>query len=562
MKKYIYIIAISCLLFFTVGCQKYFDKQPLGKPVVGDFYGSLMELQLGVNAIYDVMAETSWQTNYLLFGSGPSDECNRVGRTASDPEGQIAQLAVNNSNPTLRTWWEQNYWGIFRANWVISNTDKVKIYERNSNAIIDLRDLLGQAKFLRAFYYFDLLKTFGGVPIKPEVLSITAAGDNFIQARSTKEEVYKYIEKDLREAVILLRPSVSDVRQRGKICRDAAISMLVRVLAYQAESGVKDPRWSEVLYFTSHLVDAKPIAIDKILPASLYTNESIEEVQKRLYFTDSTMVKAVNFEYTFELSPNYDLLWHVEGENSSEWIFYVNGVENEQSILKYGTQWSNAVGGGGIGADLIQPSDFMERLMNNSNDPRLVSSIGVQERYIYQGKGQNLERVGGTAPLPARTVNLKWRTLKAELASDGWSGKNFGLYRFAEVILWHAEALNETGNSSRAIDEINKLRIRANKIPAERVPVVISISPRQYGTYPEVRDAIWEERSIELCFEFERTYELNRIGRAKKQIGLRNRAIGDPTYVIDFIEGKSERFPIPQWEIDLTGGIVTQNPGY
>jgi len=199
--------------------------------------------------------------------------------------------------------------------------------------------------------------------------------------------------------------------------------------------------------------------------------------------------------------------------------------------------------------------------MNNSNDPRLVSSIGVQESYIYQGQGQALEIIGGL-PRPARTVNLKWRTLTSEAATDNWSGKNFGLYRFAEVILWHAEALNETGSSVEAIDEINKLRLRANKISSTRVPGVISISPRSYGTYPEVRDVIWEERLIELCFEFERYYELNRTGRAKKQIALRNRSIGDPEYVINFIEGKSERFPIPQWEIDLSGGVVNQNPGY
>ena len=108
---------------------------------------------------------------------------------------QIAELVnfrFNTSNTWILNRYTVNYRGISRANQVIANVHKVKLASNDYGNYTTVREILGQAKFLRAMFYFNLVKTYGGVPIRPEVEDI----NNLVIPRNTKEEVYAYIEKD------------------------------------------------------------------------------------------------------------------------------------------------------------------------------------------------------------------------------------------------------------------------------------------------------------------------------------------------------------------------------
>jgi hypothetical protein len=556
MKKYIYIVA---LLFLSQSCEKVFDKMPQGNPTTDEFYKNLTEMSLGVNAIYDILGTDFWQQNHARIGSGASDEMTH--QTAKlTPAGEVVTYKSTPQNQLIVDYWQTSYKAIFRTNMVIANAEKVVIYDQVAGTREQFHDLLGQAKFLRAFFYFNLARTFGGVPIKPEAFSIDANGnDNFIQPRSNINEVYKYIEKDLRMASVLLYSSNrGDQSRNGIVTRGAAISLLAKVIAYQAKPGVNDPRWHEVLKFTDHLVNSSVLTLSDILNLKqAFDGESLPDITAQLYYSESSLTESLKFynEYNFSLSPSYDLMFHAEGENTPEWIFYVNHIANPTTSFSYG---SNGTYPGGL-TDL-QPNKYYHDLSLSTNDPRLLSSIAGPGRVVYEGTGFPSTPLGGNAD-PAKTMNLKWDNYRNEEPQKD-SERNFGILRYGEMILWHAEALNETGDPRQAIDEINKLRVRARLIPLTRlVGLSNTIKNVPYGTYLQVRNAIWTERQYELHFEFDRFFDLQRTGQMKEQILKKNKSTTSD-YQVNYIDEINKLFPIPQWEIDISNGAVVQNTGY
>ena len=133
-----------------------------------------------------------------------------------------------------------------------------------------------------------------------------------------------------------------------------------------------------------------------------------------------------------------------------------------------------------------------------------------------------------------------------------------------EVILWYAEALNETGNPEEAVDQLNKLRRRARLITESDGRWTGSKDKPDYlvpGNYLQIRKMIWEERRIELAFEFDRFFDIVRQENASLYMQKFNASFEAP-YQKHFVEGINEIFPIPQNEIDFSNGIVVQNPGY
>ena len=120
---------------------------------------------------------------------------------------------------------------------------------------------------------------------------------------------------------------------------------------------------------------------------------------------------------------------------------------------------------------------------------------------------------------------------------------NIRLIRYADVVLMHAEAAVETGNTAEALSKLEMVRARARGTDNTVLPKITTTD------LTELRAKIHQERRIELAMEWERFYDLVRWDEAK-------------TVIPAFVVGKHELFPIPQTEIDKSGGIITQNPGY
>lgn len=243
----------------------------------------------------------------------------------------------------------------------------------------------------------------------------------------------------------------------------------------------------------------------------------------------------------YELFPDYELLFQEAGENSSESVFEVQAEAFE--IGGGGTQYNQVQGVRGtpnLGWGFNRPSDDLVASYERG-DPRRDATILYVGEVLPDGSdivqdNPNMvnERYNQKAWVPEHPGGL------------GNGPGNIRILRYADVLLMAAEALNENGNSAQALTYLNQVRARAR---GDR-NVLPDISTTNQA---ELREIIWRERRSELAMEQHRWFDLLRQDRAAEVM----KAVGK-----DFVEGKHELLPIPATEIDLSGGLIEQNPGY
>ena len=555
--NFIWILLIG-LLVSLGGCDDFLTKEVLGNSTDENFFDTKYKLQAALNASYDVLQMDLFNECEWRFGEACADDVWGSDEGLGSQMGQLVHFRFNTSNEWIRNRYDINYKGIHRANQVIANVNRVKLSIYDYNSYREIREILGQAKFLRALYYFNLVKTYGGVPIRQETETV----DNLVIPRSTAEEVYAYIEKDLREAAIML-PARYVGNDAGKADEGAAVALLMKVLMYQAIPGEKSEKWEEIVRLGEFFVDGTPLTFGEILKFD-NTVETWEALRKRLWFqpqeeiqpsdpyeTDNTLLNPLHNAYSIEYKDYYgNSISYVEqffqiGEFCKGSVFEVvfkesadgsGGDENEGTPI-YTNHYSTS-------PQIWSTDAIIQEIF--SSDARRSFMIGHQQ---YAPDGE-IAQTG-----PGRHFSLKWYTpIKDRPQYGGDNGKNRRLIRYAEVILMYAEALNECGKGDLALIKLNFLKSQANKIDN---------SSNLYvgGGYGYMRDQIWKERRIELCYEWDRFFDLVRQGRAAEVIKIygAKRANKRGYY---FRKGINELFPIPQSEIDISNGIVVQNPGY
>lgn len=579
MTYFIRVSFIFLILIGFLGCQNFLDIKPTGNVEAEEFYQTLNDLQLGLNATYNILATDMFQKSEWLFGEGCGDDVLRTASLSpSSEEGLLIHFNFTPRNSWIRNRWEINYQGIFRANWVISKalelpSDQINILDEQAFLPI----IVGQAKFLRALFYFNLVKTYGGVPIKPERININGNQDNTVQPRSTVEEVYQYIERDLREALIAVDDRYDqDNFQEGKADKGAVAALLMKVLAYQARSSVKDPKWQEVREMGEYLVDRRRLTYREILRyETLYDNEKNPEtwsdIKERLglRFAGGTtdeeqLANLAENSRVYSLNFPYELMWIDQGEFHPGSIFEVGHFELRETNYSVGTAWDNNLGRGST-AGWLQPGVYFRN--KALSDPRaaFVFATGSQTNLDYVCNQEGV--ISGAQPDPFKSYCIKWYQPSCQRPTSGSanSGRNFRMMRYGEVKLFFAEALNELGDRQTAINQIRDLWERANRIGARfNDGRFRNTDNLRLDTYENIRDLIWEERRLELAFEFDRFWDIVRQGKAAKFMAFYNSdaAAFGSLWSKNFTPGINEIFPIPQDEIDLSNGIVLQNPGY
>ena len=487
-------------------------------------------------------------------------------------EARLFSLNVTPSDPFLEDFWFQNYLGIFRANLVIESAKNVRpfVVENQieldpTQRAIEIREIVGEAKYLRAFFYFNLVRTFGGVPIKNTVLEIEGADDNFVQVKSTKEQVYDAIEKDLRESILAFDDEIRDglvSTNFGRIDQGAAMSLLVKVLVYQATPEQPGEKWDEALQFSRHIVEPSlrtPFTSRQLLSfESLYgsSGEELGRIKTDLLLEDSTdtwfletnSVSLGGKQYNLDF--NYAFLNQAQADFTDESIFEVNHVVvPDESINLFSPFYENI-----NHQNLLQP--FSDLLTQYPDDPRARIAIMVSGTTLIDGTGV------ANPPFPEKTACYKWYTIQGEESRL----KNFRIMRYAELLLFHAEILNETGDPAGATNALNLVRARARNIGLAGDPrVTTTVNPADYtvSDISTTRTRIRRDRRIELCFEFDRFWDIIRSGQAEAAFTRYNNFVQSfYRKNIVFLEQADGLFPIPQQEIDATGGVVNQNNGY
>ncbi|WP_127139973.1 RagB/SusD family nutrient uptake outer membrane protein [Flagellimonas marinaquae] len=398
--------------------------------------------------------------------------------------------------------WRTDYQGVARCNAVIDLVPNVDMDEALKNRLI------AEAKFLRAYYYFSLVRKYGGVPIIDGILS---GPDELVGVtRNTEQEVYQLIKQDLGDAVQSLPESYGS-GELGRATKWAAIGMLAKVHMTLGE-------FDQANTFLDQIINSNQFGL-----FSDY-NRIFREVNENQMFPDKNgnLVNEIIWEVQFVKNERGSTITQQTGSRDPQ----VGGV--------------NALWGG---FENMLPTPEL-RAMFEPGDLRL--DISYVETVQINGQTEVLEsnRTPEAGPISGKYHNPD----NSEPPIRDESGNNIIILRFADILLLKAEALNELGNPEAALPYINLVR--------ERAGITMLSGMDQNG----LRQAIIKERATELSFEGHRRYDLIRWGIYIET--MRNTTSPFLQSPRENIQEFHVRLPIPQNEIGVSNGSLTQNPGY
>jgi len=487
-------VVFALVILILAGCDDNFlTRTPPSSLNSETFYQTEEDAISAVNAAYGTLQNSPFYSEeYPKVAEVPSDDIllhNTSGFymdnfTWSTAAAQIEEV------------WTISYEGIFRANLVLQNVPDIDMSDGLKSRV------LAEARFLRALYYWHLASNYGNVPI------IETADPNDPEEsqkpKSDVSEVYDFIEQDLNQAVDALPISYSSSNV-GRATKGAAQALLGKVHLYAEEYPEAESAFQEVI--DSGEYELMPNHHD-------------------MFATDN------NKEYIFEVQ--------YADVGGSAWSNQDNSGINESTLRD---RLSLPEGGGGFG-NLVPTRDVVEAF--EDGDPRLDYAVwregddfGEPGEFTEDGK-YNPDWSGGDG------LNLRKGMVPLK-PFDAHVGTNWPIIRFADVLLMYAEAANENGNRSDAIDAINRVRDRSDMptYPDSEAPYSVN----ENSSKQEVFEAIVHERRVELAFEYHRYHDLRRWGLAEEELG----ELG--------YQSKHRYLPIPQAEVDVNDALE-QNPDY
>ena len=492
MKTTIYaIIAASTML---CSCSDFLNREPWDSI---DTSKSMEQADDAIAAVNGAYQPLQWAKLYnmrmwtLDIVAGNS-VVGAGGGTDGIETVDLANFIATPDNAGVVDIWRGPSPGILRCNFVIKNVKDMNIDTALKNRC------LGEAYFLRAHYYFILVRLFGGVPLITEPQE---TGTDLKPKRATKEQVYDLIISDLNNAIKMLPVKSSySATDLGRASRDAALGMLAKVYLTLGNDYQKVVDLCEEVEALGYQLNAD--YSDNFNPQKKNGQESLFEVQ---YYGKT----------------NYDF-W--SNENQASWLSAFMGPRNSNMVAG-GYGWNQPT------AEFVaqyEPGDLRkDKTILYEGCPTFD---GINYRSSYSTTGYNVRKF-----LVPKSISMDFNTSPA----------NFVVLRFADILLMKAEALNELGRTTDAEEPLYEVRKRAGLINRADIEGL---------SRDEMREKIIHERRIELAFEGERWFDLVRL---KNNYALNFlRSIGKLN-----VTEKHLLFPIPQEEIEANGNL-TQNPGY
>ncbi|RDV15077.1 RagB/SusD family nutrient uptake outer membrane protein [Pontibacter diazotrophicus] len=502
--------------------DEFLDRRPLSDLTTANFYTSAEDALAALNAAYDPLQWDVHSRMDWIIGDVVGGDTDK-GSTDDQDYIQIRQFQYFTATAgiaELNEWWSQSYDGVYRANLVLERVPPIEMDEALKARI------LGEAKFLRAQYYFDLVKAFGRVPI---ITSVLDPEEVFVPRPASIAENWAQIEQDLRDAIEVL-PASYNGADVGRATRGAAQALLAKSLLWQSTpEGCSETPWA--------------------------TQDQYQEV---VDLTDA-IINSGNYR----LVQDFESIFLLEGENSPEHVFSVQGVGGTGG-------WANENDGLALNQWLSpRTADISGWGFSTPIGPNTPANYGgnanIQVNNIYEAFEPCDPRLEYSILEPGDTINglvyddtwsrsgysiQKFLIPEDELTGAANSPLNIPLIRYADVMLWNAEALNELGRTEEALESLNAVRRRAR----ESMEGATCPQPVTSVSQAELRDIIIEERRRELAFEGHRFFDLVRTCRAEEVLN----AMGRP-----FEAGVNELLPIPQAEIDRNPELQgDQNPGF
>ena len=508
----VYILPFTFIGLLSLSCSKDFlEVDPKGLSLEDNYYTSEENVYKGLNAAYDLLVRDYAADNDQAEGHGyassymmrniASDDANAGGGFSGDITDwqEMDEFRVMPRNGSLLSHWQRCYYGIFRCNQIINRT-----YEEPTELI---QRYVAEAKFLRAYYHWELVTFFGEVPIVDWIIT---TADPYPE-NSKVSEVYAFIESDLLDAIeVLPLKSQQNPSDYHRASKGSAQALLSKVYMFQE----KYPEASDLL--------------------------------ENLFASNE-----------YSLDSSYAHIFTIDGEFGSESVFEINYTR------KYGVDWeanrSRAIEGNVnsqlMGVRSLSGNPYYHAGWGfNKVELSLITAFDNEHdtiRKYSSAYGDEFFNANGITYVDAYKNTGWWCKKMApdeESYSDGVGAAELDyehneiVMRLADFYLLYAEAQFKLGNESTTHQYINLIRDRVN------LPAISSSLTGQ-----SLFDALVKERRLELALEGHRYFDLIRWGLASQV--LQNQWGGS-------YQAKHATFPIPQQEIDRSGGVLKQNPNY
>jgi len=457
MKNIKYAILLVVSVFGTISCSDDFVDVASQNESSENFFNSEVDYQSALIGAYDLL-----QSTYLnvMLGEIASDNTLAGGESATDVPGiqQVDDMIHTPSNEQLRSIWGWMFAGVNRANYILEFQDKTDFSGKEN--------VLAQARFLRAYYYFELVKWFGDVPLVVD--KRFQFGDQFEVDRTPKEDVYAQMELDLMYAVNNLPYTQPEV---GRITKGSAEALLGKVYLYQDKFGA-------AALVLENLINAGPHNLITDY-TTLFENNN-----------ENTVESVFEVQYTDLEGAGFGCLQCSEGNVAVGF----NGIRNYNGpIFDSGFSFN------------VPTQEVVDAFEND--DPRINTAIlDINAWAASQGAtfGTGYEHTG--------YFNRKYiaRQGDSNIGDQNLTNpNNYRAIRFADVLLMAAEALNRGSISdTRAQNYLNRVRQRA----------FADLNHDITSSGSTLTEAIYQERRVELVGEGHRFFDLVRTGRAASEI--------------------------------------------
>jgi starch-binding outer membrane protein, SusD/RagB family len=519
MKKYFLFIIITLPVFFSA-CKKDLDIANPNTPTIGNFWKTAADAQTGINSIYSTFHRVGFCRNQFFMTIVRSDE----GFSTSPNSILINNFDVFNvTNYNLwetTTVWYDLYVGINRANQVLDNVPNIAM----DNTL--KAQYIGEAKFLRGFFYYYLATLWGNVPVMLKTSTPTDYPSTTQQA-----DVYAQAEKDLTDAAAVL-PETYDGSNVGRATKGAAYGMLGK--CYMQMHDYAQAQQAFDWFINGNGKNIYSLVTNyraNFLEASENNTESVFEIQNAVNPTDNhdddTQGNSDNLNTGTSIPPFF----------APRPIGFTDGQARRWCVWEF----------------------LAEKTTGGGRDPRvdatfLYDSTDVRGPNFSMIYGQsfasrNYSNASGDPIAVATTHTVYFRKFLDDALIDYeyfHSGNNYRYLRYADILLQYAEALNAQGQTTQAYPYVDKVRARAG-LPALSV-VKPGLSQTQFLAQ------LKHERVTELCGEGHRWEDLVRWGDLSTALAARDAGFAN-------YQDKYALLPIPQYDIDVNPKLK-QNPGW
>ena len=472
MKKFLYI---AIILGFA-HCTKVLDKNPEASFATSNFYKTQADAVAAINSIYNPLLSQSLYNQVMWTFQDQSTDDAQWGNgrnTANQAKNDLDKYTFTPSTVYFYSFWTTCYRAINLANTAIDRIPDIQMETT-------LKDrLIAEAKFLRGFYYYTLVRLFGPVPL---ITTPTDDLQNLQVPRSDVDAIYAQIIQDFEAASDVL-PEQYSGEDVGRATKGAALAFLSSVY-------LTTEKWQQAADLAKEVMSMEAAGI-------------------------------------YGLWDNYADVFAIKNKNGKESIFEVQ-----------------ALGGGfGLGSYM---QGYMRATFDNRGYGDDPPTKDLYEAYSQKDLRRDVnlklyDKTEAPASVAFPCYVNKYQDPTATANAEG--SNNFPIFRYAEILLIYAEALNEQSpGNPQAYEAVDRIRKRAGLDP---LPAGL--------TQDAFRDSVLKERRLELAFEGHRRYDLLRTGRLIERLNKQNPAIKvQPFHTL---------FPIPQDERDANP-LLTQNEGY